>query len=133
MNIWYHFLWKELKDMPSLYDGLKFVVTDSSEKFLSGSQLVIAILIQITRFMIKFGKPFSSFCYAWAGEFGRIFCWSIPGFTKIKLCFFITVGFGASYCRAWRLYGFEPYFKEYTVMDTNMQFIVQGLRKGLCK
>lgn len=43
--------------MPSLYDGLKFVVTDSSEKFLSGSQL-IAILIQITRFMIKFGNLF---------------------------------------------------------------------------
>lgn len=49
--------------MPSLYDGLKFVVTDSSEKSLSGSQLVIAILIQIIRFMIKFGKTFSSFCY----------------------------------------------------------------------
>ena len=49
--------------MSSLYDGLKFVVTDSSEKFLSGSQLVIVILIQITRFIIKYGKPFSSFCY----------------------------------------------------------------------
>lgn len=60
--------------MPCLYDGLKFVVTDSSEKFLSGSQLVIAILIQITRFIIKFGKPFSSFCYVRGGEFGRIFC-----------------------------------------------------------
>ena len=46
-----------------LCDGLKFVVIDSLEKFLSGSQLVIDILIQITRFVIKFGKPLSSFCY----------------------------------------------------------------------
>lgn len=96
--------------MSSLYDGLKFVVTDSSETFLSGSQLVIVILVQITRFIIKCGKPFSSFCYVWAGEFGRIFCWSVPVFTKVKLGFFATVGFGSSFCRAWRLYGFESYF-----------------------
>ena len=44
--------------MPSLYDRLKFVVTDSSEKFLSGSQLVIAILIQILDSLLNLGNLF---------------------------------------------------------------------------
>lgn len=96
--------------MPSLYDGLKFVITDSSEKFLSGSQLVIAILIQITRFMIKFGKPFQvSVMYELENleEFLLINSWLHKDKT---FCFFITIGFGASYCRAWRLYGLSLIF-----------------------
>lgn len=48
-----------------LYDGLKFIVPNSLEKFLSGSQLAIDILLPIIRFLIKFWKPLSNFYHFW--------------------------------------------------------------------